>query len=88
MLIAKANVCWRNFCAKNKICNEMITLKPILVRTQPKNFKGSISLCQLDKCGACLEIIEKMRENEKSHKKTKLCLIQQKLTLIIKGMCF
>jgi hypothetical protein len=29
-----------------------------------------------------------MRENEENHQKTKLCLIRQKLTPIIKGMCF
>jgi hypothetical protein len=76
------------FGAKNKIWNEMITLKPILMKTQPKFFKGSISLCQLDKCSACLEINEKMRENEENCQKTKLCLIRQKLTPMIKGMCF
>jgi hypothetical protein len=76
------------FGAKNKIWNKMITLKPILMKTQPKFFKGSISLCQLDKYSACLEINEKMRENEENHQKTKLCLIRQKLTPIIKGMCF
>jgi len=75
------------FGAKNKIWNKMITLKPILMKTQPKIFKGSISLCQLDKCSACLEIKEKMRENKENHQKKK-CLIRQKLTPIITGMCF
>ncbi len=45
------------------------------MRTQPTIFKGSISLCQLDKCSVCLEINEKMRENGENCQKTKLCLI-------------
>jgi len=64
------------FGAENKFWNDIITLKPISVRTQPKIFKGSISSCQLNKCSACLEINEKMRENEESRPKKNLCSIQ------------
>jgi len=77
-----------NLVQRIKIWNEMITLKPISVKTQPIIFKGSILLCQLDKCSACLEINKKMRENGENCQKTKICLIQRRLTPIITGMCF
>jgi hypothetical protein len=47
---------------KNKIGDEVIILKAIYMETQPKFLTTSSTLCELHKCGASLEINEKVKE--------------------------
>jgi hypothetical protein len=86
MLVAKDNVCWWSLVQRIKFGTwwslwNLYQWKPNLKFLQA-------TLCQLHKCSACLEINKKVKENVKSHYKTKLCFIRQKLAPVIKGMCF
>jgi hypothetical protein len=45
------------------------------VESQPKISTTFDALCELHKCGASLEIIEKEREIIKNNLKTKVCVI-------------
>ncbi len=50
------------------------------METQPKISTTSDTQCELYKCGAGLEINEKVKENIEIHQKTKLCFIQERST--------
>jgi hypothetical protein len=50
------------------------------MENQPKISTTSDTLCELHKCGTCLEINKKLKENIKTHSKTKLCFIRKRLT--------